>query len=128
MDYPIDVQAIAELVAIAEPTREQKCADLARAMFPTAVIKPSSIGNGVDIRVYDKPNETRSWYDFNPYKSDEDLRALVKWMAKQREADRFNDELVSIIGSTPLQALITPLPVIAEAAWRAIAAERPKAS
>ncbi len=59
------------------PTREQMRADLARAMFPTAVIEPSSSGNGVDIRIHDKPNETRSWYDFDPFTDHADYHALV---------------------------------------------------
>lgn len=55
----------------------------------------------------------------NPYESAEDSRKLVAWLAKSEKADQFNDELARIVGPTPLQALLTPLPVIADAAWRA---------
>lgn len=63
--------------------QQQACAELARAMYPTAVIEPSSSGDGIDIRVYDKPNETRSWYGFNPFNSPAASRELVLWLAKQ---------------------------------------------
>ena len=52
-------------------------AELARAMYPDAVIEPSPTGEGVNIRVYDKPNETRTWYNFDPFTNAADLNALA---------------------------------------------------
>lgn len=58
-------------------------AELARAMYPDAVIEPSPTGEGVNIRVYDKPNETRTWYNFDPFTNAADKDALVAWLASQ---------------------------------------------
>lgn len=113
---------------LCQPTYEQKCKELARAMFPTAVIEPSS--GGVNIRIYDKPNETRSWYDFNPFASAEDSRALVVWLAEDdtRWGNFYAWFAVEALGvhhnNSPIDSardmITAPLPVIAEAAWRAI--------
>lgn len=114
----------------------EKCTVLARAMFPTAVIEPSS-GNGVNIRIYDKPNETRSWYDFSPYESAEDSRALVLWLAEDNKRWYRYFIVLEKLVDTPrermeqlhpqglfyaiLRSFVTaPLPVIADAAWQAI--------
>lgn len=115
-----------------KPAPEQMCADLARAMFPTAVIEPSSSGNGVNIRIYDKPNETRSWYDFNPFESADDSRTLVMWIATQSQDFwmSFLDYFFTASGvnygtwqATLMRVAMTaPLPVIAESAWKAITA------
>ena len=56
-------------------------AELARRMYPDGVIEPSFVGDGVDIRVYDKPNETRTWYNFDPFTNAADKDALVEWLA-----------------------------------------------
>ena len=64
-----------------EQRRLTICAELARRMYPDGVIEPSFVGDGVDIRVYDKPNETRTWYNFDPFTNAEDKDALVAWLA-----------------------------------------------
>ncbi len=113
----------------AMPTRAEMCADLARAMFPTAVIEPSLSGSGVDIRIYDRPNETRSWRDFDPFTSADDKDALVAWLAENDARwKEFKQELLSDWASSPEQdvvrfALTAPLETIAEAAWRSIQEE-----
>ena len=131
-----------------EPTQQQKREDLARAMFPKALITPAAYSDGVDIVIYDKPNETRSWYDFNPFTSAEDSRRLVEWLAADdarwerfvirlclfeskpaiqiEYIELFGRRQVDIVG-TAKRLMTAPLPVIAEAAWQAITAQ-PKAS
>lgn len=119
--------------AMSEPTQQQKCEDLARAIFPAAVIEPSSSGNGVDIRIYDKPNETRSWDNFDPYENPADCHALVVWLAKQGDKfwGVFSGHLLDATMPFELQeygnfedvtlAVLTADPAIkAEAAWQAI--------
>lgn len=122
--------------------QREACAELARAMYPTAVIEPSSSGDGVDVRVYDKPNETRSWYGFNPFNSPEASRELVLWLAKQDDDDIhsficFTLEIVSgdcalgwehlkstgIKNEVIMKLLTAPLPAIAEAACKALGIE-----
>jgi hypothetical protein len=132
------------------PTRAEMCATLARAMFPTAVIEPSLSGSGVDIRIYDKPNETRIWRNFDPFANAADNRALVEWLAEQSkdmkskfgrlvaQSVSFSWEFEGENGTCTLwdhlqdgtlfedhfvDLLSAPLPVVAEAAWRAIQEE-----
>ncbi len=100
------------------PTRAEMCADLARAMFPTAVIEPSLSGSSVDIRIY-----------FDPFTNAADNRAMVEWLAEQEDVVRnaFEHELESKIapygGFGVLSCLTASLETIAEAAWRAIQSE-----
>lgn len=128
----------------------EKCYDLARAMFPTAVIEPSSTGDGVDIRIYDKPNETRSWYSFDPFTDHTAYHALVCWL----DAESVRQEIVGHVslwhkfaalllrsvkpdwlmelttdrlwnaGFIAQLVLTADIAIIAEAAWRAIQEKR----
>lgn len=108
-----------------EPTRAEKCAALAKAMgwrqgeASGVWFTPA---NAAELCVYDNPP--------NPYESAEASRELVAWMADKREyRDKFqyeleNDLLTERDGTwgypVSLFYLTAPLPVIAEAAWRAI--------
>ena len=112
--------------------QQRACAELARAMYPTAVIEPSSSGDGVDVRIYDKPNETRSWYGFNPFNSPDASRELVMWLAEQPHEIAYRFEMIFIRIAlndanaelpTSLFALSAPPEAIARAACKALGIE-----
>lgn len=139
MDYPIDATALQSFVdATDRPTREQMREDLARAMWPEAEIEPSSTGDDVDIRIYDKPNETQTWYGFDPFTNHADCHALVCWLNQQPDdiRDRFNQHymytLINPVGTESsnivdvLVSLASDPVVKAEAAWRAIQSKSAK--
>lgn len=127
-----EMAAAQALIAATQPTRRQKCAELAKKMFPAAEIEPSSSGQGVDVRIYDKPNETRSWYNFDPYGDHEACHALMLWLASQgpvivasfvmnlAEMTR-NERMQMSFEGWQIMGYLTADPAIrAEAAWRSI--------
>lgn len=87
MNYPIDTIALAELAATAEPTRTQKCADLARAMgwrnpadfYPNSQWQ-DNYGFPPTVGMFPKTYQVKPMP--NPYESAEDSRALVEWLAQ----------------------------------------------
>ncbi len=114
MNYPIDTEALAEFAATAEPTRERKCADLARAMGwkwftddnpehdGTRWLSTSSL-MAKTIRQYPTVHETEEnlpidWKCLdipNPFESAADSRALVEWLAADdRLWALFDDALI----------------------------------
>lgn len=113
---------------MSEPTQEQKCADLARAMGWT------DTGNGL----YYSPEhgnattEDLAWFKSlppDPFTYAEDSRALCAWLAKQGEIVQEKFEAVLLYENVSdlneefpvgLFYLNAPLPVIADAAWQAI--------
>jgi hypothetical protein len=126
-----DVSQMEEWMAqpdLREPTQQQKCAELAKAMFPTAKIEDSS--TGVDVRVYDKPNETRSWYNFDPYADHEACHALKLWLATDDARwsaftlalfNELDAQKIRIEDNYSSRRMMTADPaIIAEAAWRSI--------
>ena len=115
---------------MSEPTQTEKCADLARVIYPSAEITEAPLG-GVDVRVYDKPNETRSWYGFNPYADHTACHVLLVWLAADDALwDYFESALTILLlpanfaytGAKPdRRAMMTAdIAIIAEAAWQAI--------
>lgn len=136
-----EMAAAQALIAATQPTRQQKCAELAKKMFPAAEIEPSSCGQGVDVRIYDKPNETRSWYNFDPYEDHEACHALLAAMVSE-DSEIDSDEIIFLsklmknysylwqpgkvefnageVRSIIFRALIADPAIRAEAAWRSI--------
>lgn len=117
---------------MSEPTRQEKCADLARAMGWRQGESSGvwfSPANAPEICVYDEPP--------NPYESAEDKDKLVAWLAADDARwKEFDDRLLMALSLQPLvgfdstnvgflrmvrrMAMTAPLPVIADAAWLAI--------
>lgn len=105
---------------MAEVTREQMCEDLARAMGWTR-----------DNGLWCDPlsDEWRYAFPPNPFTSAEDSRALLLWMAEDdtrwvKFYYALEDALRVIVGDLTFErgrrVMTADLPVIAEAAWRAI--------
>ena len=63
-----------------DPDRQHICAELARCIWPEAEIAISP-NSGVDVMIYDKSNETRSWHGFDPFTDAAASRALIAWLA-----------------------------------------------
>lgn len=114
-----------------QPTREQMCEDLARAIFPNHEVLISA--NGVEI-LPPTGSGLGTWRVFDPFESAADSRSLVMWIAtqstqiKRRFLCHLSPELsdACVFNDAPMNedmifaALTAPLPVIAEAAWRVI--------
>lgn len=112
-----------------KPTREQMCADLARAMEWDFI--PSSSETALpDVGEWYTPLGKKYGDEPpDPFTSAEDSRALVLWLAEEDERwvkfyYELEDALGVIVGDLTFErvrrVMTTPLPVIAEAAWQAI--------
>lgn len=143
MDYLIDTKALAKFAATAEPTREQKCAELARRMGYSVVqsgtyfylIDPLGCKQeNADGYAVGSTCEAGAWMDApDPFTSAEGSRELVLWLAKQIESrgeivqEKFESLLLheNVFNLNKelglgLFYLTAPLPVIAEAACKAL--------
>ncbi len=83
-----------------EPTEQERREineALARAMWPEAEIVQSL--SGLDVRIYDKPNETRSWYGVDFTCPGDASRELVLWLAAdEKRFDLFVPQLQQSLG------------------------------
>lgn len=105
--------------AATETTREQMCDDLARAM---GWIRDNGLW-------CDPLSEWKYAFPPDPFKSAADSRTLVAWLTadaaqncfrRRRFIEILTGEIRSFYFGDILDAMTAPLPVIAEAAWRAI--------
>lgn len=81
-------------------TGAKECAELAKKIWPSALIERGT--TGVDVFVFDKPNETRSWHDFNPFTDRDSCAELITWLdSNNSQTDAWDlslDTLLRIVG------------------------------
>lgn len=125
---------------MSEPTRQQKCADLARAMgipeseWPHKCFaeKHQMDNDGGNAWCYmcEMMADNSERVPPNPYESADDKDALLAWLAAdQRRWERFAFKLFEYLGiwdgsfkltDIAKATMTAPLPVIADAAWLAL--------
>ena len=80
MDYSIDKTALKEFADTAD--RQHICAELARAIWPGAEMRPEYEGDGILYMINPTPTTSGTgWQCFNPFTDAAASRALVEWIA-----------------------------------------------
>lgn len=59
--------------------RQQANAKIAKRLWPTAEVELLPLSQWVNVLIYDKPNETRSWHGFDVFTDEAAARELVQW-------------------------------------------------
>lgn len=143
-DFPFDKEAAAALTGATEPaSRDTMRADLARAMGWTNIrwhtsdsVSAKPLDNAFAV-VGTAPNGQHFIELPDPFTDAADSRALVAWLRSEASSQVFDDEIFASaickkldlskeeftyrdVMKTFWDAMTAPLPVIADAAWRAV--------